>query len=114
MAEWTKGHFDPKVFQAFVKSVGIYPIGSLVILSSGRLGTVIEQGDKSLLSPRIRVFFSTRSHARIRPEIVDLARGQDKIVSREDPAKWNFPDLNEIWSGLPDSTRASRPPPAGG
>jgi len=111
MAEWTKGHFDPKVFQAFVKSVGIYPIGSLVILSSGRLGTVIEQGDKSLLSPRIRVFFSTRSHARIRPEIVDLARGQDKIVSREDPAKWNFPDLNEIWSGLPDSTRASRPPP---
>ena len=29
MAEW-KGHFDPTVFQAFVKSLGIYPVGSLV------------------------------------------------------------------------------------
>ena len=38
MAEWSKGHFDPLVFQAFVKSMGIYPVGSLVLLSSGRRG----------------------------------------------------------------------------
>ena len=33
----------------------------------------------------------------------DLSRPEctDKIVSREDPTKWNFPDLNELWSGLP-------------
>jgi HD-GYP domain-containing protein (c-di-GMP phosphodiesterase class II) len=30
MAEWSNGHFDEAVFQAFVKSIGIYPIGSLV------------------------------------------------------------------------------------
>ena len=77
------------------------PIGSLVLLSCGRLGVVIEQGEKSLLQPRVKIFFSTRANARVRPEIVDLARGQFKIVSREDPAKWNFPDLDEIWSGLP-------------
>ena len=23
------------------------------------------------------------------------------IASREDPAKWSFPDLNELWSGMP-------------
>ncbi|MBP6070393.1 MAG: HD-GYP domain-containing protein [Candidatus Accumulibacter sp.] len=104
MAEWSKGHFDPRVFQAFVKSVGIYPIGSLVLLSCGRLGVVTEQGDKSLLSPRVKVFFSTRANARIRPEVIDLAQPgcQQQIVSREEPAKWSFPDLNEIWSGLPD------------
>ncbi|WP_291992516.1 HD-GYP domain-containing protein [Candidatus Accumulibacter sp. ACC003] len=101
MAEWTAGHFDPKVFQAFVKSIGIYPVGSLVLLSCGRLGVVIEQR-RALLTPRVKVFFSTRAKARIKPEIVDLARTgcQQKIVSREDPAKWNFPDLDEIWSGL--------------
>ena len=27
MAEWANGHFDPKVFQAFVKSMGIYRWG---------------------------------------------------------------------------------------
>ena len=102
MAEWANGHFDPTVFQAFVKSLGIYPIGSLVKLKSGRLGLVIEQSPKSLLTPRIKVFYSTRSDARIKPEIVDLSRPEctDKIASREDPAKWNFPDLNELWSGL--------------
>lgn len=102
MAEWANGHFDPVVFQAFVKSLGIYPIGSLVKLKSGRLGLVVEQSAKSLLTPSIRVFYSTKSNARVRPEIIDLSRADcpDKISNREDPAKWNFPDLNELWSGL--------------
>ena len=39
MAEWN-GHFDPQVFRAFVKAVGIYPVGALVRLESGRLGVV--------------------------------------------------------------------------
>jgi putative nucleotidyltransferase with HDIG domain len=101
MAEWSNGHFDPTVFQAFVKSVGIYPIGSLVKLGSGRLGIVIDQAEKSLLTPRVKVFYSTRSNVRIKPEIIDLSRPDcsEKIVSREDPAKWKFPDLNELWSG---------------
>ena len=101
MAEWANGHFDPSVFQAFVKSLGIYPIGSLVRLASGRLGLVVEQSPKSLLTPRVKIFFSTRSNARIVPEIIDLASPacKEKIASREDPAKWNFPDLNELWSG---------------
>jgi putative nucleotidyltransferase with HDIG domain len=103
MAEWSNGHFDPTVFQAFVKSLGIYPIGSLVKLKSGRLGLVVEQSKKSLLTPCIKVFYSTRSNARIKPEIIDLSRPDcpDKIAGREDPSKWNFPDLNELWSGLP-------------
>jgi putative nucleotidyltransferase with HDIG domain len=105
MAEWTKGHFDPVIFQAFVKSLGIYPIGSLVLLSSGRLGIVVEQAEKSLLTPRVKVFFSTKANARIKPEVVDLSRTgcPEKIAGREDPAKWNFPDLNELWSGLSGS-----------
>lgn len=101
MAEWANGHFDPTVFQAFVKSLGIYPIGSLVRLNSGRLGLVIEQSARSLLTPRIKVFFSTRSNTRIPPEIIDLSQSgcAEKIASRENPAKWNFPDLDELWSG---------------
>jgi HD-GYP domain-containing protein (c-di-GMP phosphodiesterase class II) len=107
MAEWATGHFDGKVFQAFVKSLGIYPIGSLVQLSSGRLAVVVEQTTKSLTTPRVKVFYSTKSHMRIVPEVLDLSRPgiNEKIVSREDPAKWKFPDLDELWSGVPTSPR---------
>jgi len=102
MAEWAKGHFDTQVFQAFVKSLGIYPIGSLVRLSSGRLGVVVEQTGKSLTTPSVKVFFSTKANLRIVPEIIDLSRPgvTERIVGREDPAKWRFSDLNELWSGI--------------
>jgi putative nucleotidyltransferase with HDIG domain len=100
MAEWCKGHFDERVFQAFVRSVGIYPIGSFVRLESGRLGVVIEQTEKSLLTPRVKVFFSAKAQTFIAPEIVDLARPgvSDKITSREDPAKWGIKDIDRYWA----------------
>ncbi len=103
MAEW-KGHFDPLVFQAFVKSMGIYPVGSLVRLRSGRIGVVMEQSRKSLTTPLIKVFFSAKSNMRIAPGMVDLSQPTtlEKIIGREDPDVWNFPDLNELWSGLPN------------
>lgn len=103
MAEWTNGHLDPRLFQAFVKSIGIYPVGSLVRLTSGRIGVVTEQGQQSLISPKVKVFFSTKSNLRIPTIVVDLAKldPAEKIVARENPDKWNFMDLNALWSGLP-------------
>ncbi len=102
MASWVNGHFDPKVFQAFVSSLGIYPTGSLVLLDNQRLAVVTDQSSESLLKPMVKVFFSVRSGQRIPPEMVNLALPtcRFKIVGREDPDKWNFPDLNELWSGL--------------
>ena len=105
MAQWAEGRFDHRVFQAFVKSLGIYPIGSLVRLTSGRIGVVVEQTSKSLTTPRVKVFFSTKSNLRIPPEVIDLARPDtiDKIAGREDPETWCFHDLNELWSGMPST-----------
>lgn len=102
MAEWSNGHFDQRIFEAFVHSIGIYPISSLVQLGSGRLGVVIEQSEKSLLTPIVKVFFSIKSNCRIQPEIMDLSLAgcKDKITSFEDPAKWNIPDIHELWSGI--------------
>ncbi|AKU24679.1 HD-GYP domain-containing protein [Massilia sp. NR 4-1] len=99
MAEWTKaGHFDPVIFAAFVKCIGIYPVGTLVRLKSGRLGVVLDN-TKSLLQPLVRVFFSTKSTSYIPPETIDLALPglQESIAAREDAAAWNFPDVDRYW-----------------
>ena len=102
MSQWVGVHFDSVVFQAFVKSLGIYPVGSLVRLASGRLGVVTDQTSASLTMPIVKVFFDSNTLERITPEIVDLSNAAigERIITREDPAKWNFPDINELWSGL--------------
>jgi HD-GYP domain-containing protein (c-di-GMP phosphodiesterase class II) len=93
--EWSKFHFDPALVQLFVKSVGIYPIGTLVRLESGRLGIVIEQRESNLLTPVVRVVFDAKRDYYIAPENVDLSKtmgagGADKIVGHESPGKWKI------------------------
>lgn len=101
MAEWS-GHFESTTFHAFVKCMGIYPVGSLVRLSSGRIGVVVEQSSDSLTKPRVKVFFDTRLNRRMTAQLLDLSDPDngDAIAAREDPAQWQFPDLHELWSGL--------------
>lgn len=109
MASW-KEQFDAEVFQAFVKSLGIYPIGSLVRMRSGKLAVVVEQNEKSLVAPRVKVFFSTRSNMPIQPEVVDLSSSlcQDAIAARESNAQWKFPHLDELWAGADNLRKIGR------
>lgn len=99
MVEWRDGHFDEHVFQAFVKCIGIYPVGSLVRLSSGSLAVVMEQSDRSLLEPCVKAFFSTKSKTYIQPEIIDLSssRSKDKIVGFEDASVWGLKNIDQLW-----------------
>lgn len=99
MASW-KGHFDEKIFQHFVKTVGIYPVGALVRLKSERLGVVIEQGEKSLLHPKVKVFLSTRTKIAFEPEVVNLADPveSDAIVKYELAEDWGVRDVDDLWA----------------
>jgi HD-GYP domain-containing protein (c-di-GMP phosphodiesterase class II) len=99
MTEWAPGHFDMKVFQAFVKSVGIYPLGSLVRLESGLLAIVTETKADALLTPVVKTFYCTRRRERMHPKVIDLSKpsAREKIASWESREKWPFPDLDDLW-----------------
>ena len=97
MAKWP-GHFDTGLFQLFVRTLGIYPIGSLVRLASDRLAIVVEQNEGALLRPRLRVFYSVTTRQRITPLSLDLTvDGTDVILGREEPGAWGFTGLESLW-----------------
>ena len=99
MAQWTKGHLDAAIFQAFVRSLGIYPTGSLVRLSNGKLAVVVEQSGASLLKPIVKTVYSIRSQERVQPQRIDLSAPDNRlqIEKRENPQDWQIPNLDAIW-----------------
>ena len=100
MSQW-KGSFDPELFQSFVRCIGIYPVGTLVKLESGKMGVVIDQNPRSLVKPRVKVFYSTTTGMPVNRYVLDLASPDcsDKIVSRELAEKWGFENLQDLWMG---------------
>lgn len=95
MVEWQEGHFDKEIFHSFIRTVGIYPQGTLVRLKSGRLALVVEQGERSLLTPVVKVFFSLKQNSAVLPEKIDLSKVKDVIEGAEDSEPWRhlFPPL---------------------
>jgi HD-GYP domain-containing protein (c-di-GMP phosphodiesterase class II) len=92
--ELSKTQFNPVLVRDFMRCVGIYPVGTMVLLESGRLAVVVEPHETDLLSPKVNVFFNTKTKVYIKPEMVDLSRrlgfgGGDRIVRHESPSKWN-------------------------
>jgi HD-GYP domain-containing protein (c-di-GMP phosphodiesterase class II) len=47
--------FDPRVVRTFVRMVGIFPVGSLVRLSSGEVAVVVRNHDRLLARPAVRL-----------------------------------------------------------
>ena len=102
MAAWRGGHLDATLFAAFVKCLGIYPLGTLVRLQSERLAVVVGQAaGKTLTSPKVRVFFSIRAGTCIAPCLIDLAAPgcQERIISTESAAQWGLLDVDRYWVG---------------
>jgi len=90
MAEWKDGHFDEQIFQAFVKTVGIYPTGTLVKLKSNRLAVVMEQSHGTLLKPVIKIFYSCSHKAPIPKKVINLSASNEEIESIEAPEDWDL------------------------
>ena len=87
LLEWSDHHLDRSLVDHFIRCIGIYPVGSLVLLESGRLGAVIEVNEFDQRLPIIRVMYHTNFNCFIKTELIDLSKPsvQDRIVKTVDP-----------------------------
>jgi len=100
MFSW-EGHFDEDILSAFIRSVGIYPVGSLVRMESGHLAVVVEQCEADLTKPTVRIFHNLAADTPIARRDLSLGDAQgDAIVAREQPRKWGYDDWERFWPQL--------------
>ncbi|MBK1724454.1 HD-GYP domain-containing protein [Thiocystis violacea] len=94
LLEWSAYHFNPELVQQFIRCVGIYPLGTLVRLRSGRLGVVVETGRKGLFHPVVRVVMDANRRSYIKVQDVDLSRlgkgSEERILNAESPKDWRI------------------------
>lgn len=87
-----EGQFDPDVLNQFIESLGVYPIGSVVLLSSHRLALVVDQNPEDYTRPRVWTFYDTSDSKVMKPEDINLmdSAGHEDIVSSADPEGYNI------------------------
>ncbi|RKO67011.1 HD-GYP domain-containing protein [Desulfofundulus salinus] len=73
--------FDFDIVQAFLSNVAAYPAGSLVRLSSGEIGVVIETKRGFSLYPRVLVLFSAQRQPLGKPYEINLAEHRHLTIT---------------------------------
>jgi putative nucleotidyltransferase with HDIG domain len=89
LLEWSGTHLDGDLVQQFIRTLGIYPVGSLVRLSGGRLAVVVEQSE-DLLRPVVRVVYDSGRKLHLQPRDLHLIRATEQIVDFEEPLEWGL------------------------
>jgi HD-GYP domain-containing protein (c-di-GMP phosphodiesterase class II) len=79
-------HFDPQVLKAFLESMGIFPIGSVVQLNNSSIGRVGENHTDAPLRPKIELLIDEFGNQIEGSEVVDLLSKKNLfIVKAIDP-----------------------------
>lgn len=95
MLQWTDNHLDKEQMVRFIRCLGIYPVGTLVEMDSGRIGIVLDQHESNLTQPTVKFIYKKNS-GYLYPKVVDLSREQnDKIANSVAPETYGI-DLSNF------------------
>ncbi|MBP7664968.1 MAG: HD-GYP domain-containing protein [Shewanella sp.] len=72
----TPFHLDQQLVYEFIRCIGIYPVGSLVELSDGRIGIVWASKDRDALHPIVKCFYSLKVKRYTDVAMVDLLKSE--------------------------------------
>ncbi|MBN1697801.1 MAG: HD-GYP domain-containing protein [Spirochaetales bacterium] len=75
-------HFDPGILKVFLKCIGIYPIGSYVLLNDSHIGKVIEVNSMAPMRPKVQILYEKSGEKLLNKETIDLMDNGDLFIIR--------------------------------
>lgn len=74
--------FDPTLVKVFINMLGIYPVGTVVRLSTGEIGVVYEANPNDLLRPKVKIAIDAERRRVDGPvvDLTDIAKGGSSFV----------------------------------
>lgn len=76
--------FNPELLKIFFKSIGVWPIGSILLLSDKRVAVVVEENETNIFLPKVKVI-----HPQNTQEIIDLNENQENIKIERFLSPWS-------------------------
>lgn len=90
--------FDPILLKVFVNAMGIYPVGTVVALSSNQVGIVTKNNPKDPENPKVKIVADQGGLLQLdKVKVIDLSKESDIIVTRMiDGDKYNINHANYL------------------
>ena len=76
--------FEPELLNTFFKIIGVWPIGSIVLLSDKRVGVIAQENEDSIFLPLVKVIYPEN-----KGEIINLKDNQGKIKIERYLSPWS-------------------------
>jgi len=76
--------FDPEIVKIFIRAMGLYPVGSLVLLSDGSIGRVISSSEDAPLRPEVIILINStgREYKGDTGPVIDLLNNRNLFIAR--------------------------------
>ena len=79
---WADTYFNAGLVELFIQAIGIFPVGTLVELSTGELAVVLEQSRPRRLKPKVLVVSAPDKTPLGVPFVLDLLHGEGVSADR--------------------------------
>ncbi len=85
--------FNKELAYKFIRSIGVYPLGTCVKLESGRIAVVIGSTE-NVIKPVVRIFYDEKRGLPLPVHDLDLSHTEDSIAQYEETEKWDIAKMN--------------------
>ena len=88
--------FQSELVVEFIRAIGLYPTGTLVELTSGEVGVVVEQNFERRLKPKVMLVLDAYKEVLESPALLDLAEQEQEVQALIDSGKRRLDEVEKL------------------